>query len=456
MLGLAALAGAGVAIVAFLPLGGEAPSAPSVPATPPTPPVPGAVTTGPFALGINEAVSVPTRGGELQTMSLAEDLAADAALARDVGATLVRGHTGAFPRLSMSSLAERPDRLEGEGDLWVRTVQGAGLEAVLMVSPWPANRTANYTEHYVPSDMAAYEAYVRRVVERYDGDGVDDMPGLQSPVRYWEVDNEPDLKLNLPPKDPVREFTPGTFCLPEEYAQVLIASYRAIHAAYPDARVLGGGMNRPHAETGEAYLRDLFAIPGALDAIDILSLHTYDTHADGRRLASGIRAGRAAAPGKPIWVTETSVSLTQAPRDPVDTEVQGRMVAVLVGEAAVAGAERLFWHTLSDPPESGIPGGPNRVGGSSTNSLFRMVVEGGPREDKPAATVYRNLAAVLRAHDLAGAAADGQGAARMKDGTVLVWEGSRPAPNGGQDLRTGAAIPPGGTANAPAVVWGAG
>ena len=29
------------------------------------------------------------------------------------------------------------------------------------------------------------------MVERYDGDGVDDMPGLEIPVKHWEIDNEP-------------------------------------------------------------------------------------------------------------------------------------------------------------------------------------------------------------------------------------------------------------------------
>ena len=35
--------------------------------------------------------------------------------------------------------------------------------------------------------------FVRALVERYDGDGKEDMPGLKKPVRFWQVGNEPDL-----------------------------------------------------------------------------------------------------------------------------------------------------------------------------------------------------------------------------------------------------------------------
>lgn len=36
-----------------------------------------------------------------------------------------------------------------------------------------------------PSDWAAYQKFVEAVVERYDGDGINDMPGLVIPVKYW-------------------------------------------------------------------------------------------------------------------------------------------------------------------------------------------------------------------------------------------------------------------------------
>lgn len=442
-LGLGAAAAVTLSVVALAPPP-EAPPAAPPEAPPEAPPAPAASR---YALGINEAIAVPVTirdRGRIPPERLEAMLLDDARLARDVGATWVRGHTGNFPRLGWSSVRDRPELLAGEGDAWVRALQSQGLEGLGMISPWPGNQTANATERYVPDDLAAYEAHVRRVVERYDGDGVDDMPGLTRPVRYWEVDNEPDLKFTNVPRDPVRPMKPETFCFPEEYAQVLIATSRAIKAANPEAVVLNGGPYRPHAPSSRAYLEQVFAVPGARAAVDVVSVHTYHDALDGERLAAGIATLRELVPGKPVWVTETSVGLSET----IDEEAQARAVVALAGVSAVAGAERLFWHTLADPPPA-PPNANRKPGAFSTNSLFRTET-GDVRVDKPAATVFRHLAAVLAADDLTGATADGRGAARLRSGAVLLWDGERAAPRGGVDLRTGAAIPEGATARSPA------
>ena len=41
-----------------------------------------------------------------------------------------------------------------------------------------------------PQYRGLYQDWVRAVVERYDNDGRDDMPGLRFPVRYYEIGNE--------------------------------------------------------------------------------------------------------------------------------------------------------------------------------------------------------------------------------------------------------------------------
>jgi hypothetical protein len=38
--------------------------------------------------------------------------------------------------------------------------------------------------------VAAFKAFVRALAERYDGDGVDDAPGLGTPVRHFQVENQ--------------------------------------------------------------------------------------------------------------------------------------------------------------------------------------------------------------------------------------------------------------------------
>ena len=445
----------GPASVVFLAACGCAPRA-----TPPvTPAAPAAVAAAPaaplraapaldasgaltrFALGINEGLAVPARQrADLGRDALAARLAQDAQDVRGLGASLVRGHTFNFPPVSCSALARNPAALD-DMDAWVVGL-GADLEGVGMVSPWPGNQSATFTDQYVPADLAAFRTCVTRLVERYDGDGVEDMPGLVRPIRFWEVDNEPDLKNSNVSRTATRDYDPRRFCTPAEYAAVLVEASAAIRSANPSATVLALGLFRPHADQGQAYAREVLATPGALAAFDILSLHTYHDD-DGERLAAGVRAVAALAPGKRIWVTETSV--TNAGGE----EEQARRVAALVARAAEAGAEALFWHTLADPPPRA--GGKPAGGGGhfSTNSLLQGQ-ERGPAVDKPAAAVFRRLAEQLGGDDLRGAVPDGTGGTRLRSGALLLWRGSRPAEHGAIDLRTGALVAPGATATAPA------
>lgn len=454
----------GVGVVAALGLvslgrAGEAPPVgPVTPPSPATPPSPSAPTNaGPlvgadglptrFALGINEAVAVPQkllREGHFTPASLAEHLDRDALRTAGLGARLTRGNSGAFPRTSWWAHTNEQGAAE-DTDLWVRTVLAHGLEPLLMVSPWPGNRSANVTPTYVPTDMDAYTAWVSALVERYDGDGVDDMPGLAGPVRYWEIDNEPDLKFTVPPRDATRDVPPGSFCRPEEAATVLLATSQAIRGAFPGATVLNGGLYRPFAASGQAYLRDLVAVPGVLEAFDVLSLHTYASDEHGEAYARGIREARLLTRGKPVFVTETSVA-SEGEERWMSAAWQARMVASAAGRGAVEGARAVFWHTLADPPVVG------RRSGFERHSLLVGARDGGATE-KPAAAVYRHLARRLAEDDLTGATQDGEGAARLRSGATLLYEGVRAAPAGGVDLRDGTPIPIGTPATAPAWLW---
>ena len=71
----------------------------------------------------------------------------------------------------------------------------------------------------------AYLRFVKAAVERYDGDGVDDMPGLKVPIRYWQFENEPD----------------GASEDWEGYAHLHEITYDAIKEACPEAKVALGG-----------------------------------------------------------------------------------------------------------------------------------------------------------------------------------------------------------------------
>lgn len=443
---------------------GPAPSPPAAPtpgpaAPPPRPALPpdrpGKPASAAAALGVNEGVAIPqawVRQGQVAPEAEAPLLQADTAALVGLGARLVRANTATYPWLSWSA-AQADPQTERRADAWVQAMQAAGLEPLVMLGPWPGNQTAAYTDAYVPQDLPAYQAWVAGVVERYDGDGLDDMPGLRGPVRYWEVDNEPDLHNSVAPRDGGGKVPPEDFQTPAQYATVLIATAQAIRGADPAAVVLSAGLYRSQRPQGRQWLEQLLAQPGAVEAFDVLSLHLYFHEDSLEPVAQALATWRATTPDKPLWVTETGVpSVDRAPH--IGPDWQGRMVAGVYGALLAGGADRILWHTLADPPQRT---GPRDRSPFASHSLLRSDGAGGPPQDKPAGAVYRRLAACLEGVDidtLAEVPADGGRLLSTGTGWLAFWGSPTAPPDAGPvtDLRTGAVHPPGATIDAPACV----
>jgi hypothetical protein len=73
-----------------------------------------------------------------------------------------------------------------------------------------------------PEHMGGFAAWVATVVERYDGDGLRDMPGLRRPVRVFEIG---------------AGFSSGGTDPPDAYLAMLERAHRAAHGASPDVIV---------------------------------------------------------------------------------------------------------------------------------------------------------------------------------------------------------------------------
>jgi len=84
-----------------------------------------------------------------------------------------------------------------------------------------------------PYDMDAYRRFVSALVERYDGDGIDDMPGLKYPIKYWQAGQVPAVQEGY------FTFFNGSS---EDYLEVMKATYQAVKEADPEAKVLQPGM----------------------------------------------------------------------------------------------------------------------------------------------------------------------------------------------------------------------
>jgi hypothetical protein len=148
---------------------------------------------------------------------------------------------------------------------------------------------------YMPVSAEKYRAFVKAVVERYDGDGVEDMPLLTNPVKYWQVGNEPLASI-------------------KGFAELQKVTYAAIKEACSDCMVLIGGV--PGMPPSRLYIenfdKDYKPILDALagHSIDIMDFHWYG-NATGdylgvREVYNHIRSILDAdgfAP-VPVWITE--------------------------------------------------------------------------------------------------------------------------------------------------------
>ncbi len=154
-------------------------------------------------------------------------------------------------------------------------------------------------DRYRPRDIEEWKLFVRTVVERYDGDGVDDAPGSPR-LTHWEVWNEPNIALFWPPHPDA-----------QEYVDLLAVTHAEIMAADPTAKVVLGGLSgNGVAPDGSGFLQDVYDAGGAA-YFDVMSIHLY-THpatASLEGINDALLAAREVMTANgdedvPIWLTE--------------------------------------------------------------------------------------------------------------------------------------------------------
>ncbi|MBU1680773.1 MAG: glycoside hydrolase family 44 protein, partial [Bacteroidetes bacterium] len=105
-------------------------------------------------------------------------------------------------------------------DNYVTQTQQAGIELMTLILSQRTQKTPTVSEY------PYYNNFVKAVVERYDGDGINDAPG--SPiVKYWQVDNEPN--------------SPNWNDTPENYAKLVKNTYESVKASCDSCIVVLGG-----------------------------------------------------------------------------------------------------------------------------------------------------------------------------------------------------------------------
>lgn len=206
-----------------------------------------------------------------------------------------------------------------------------------------------------PCDMKAYASFLEKVVERYDGDGIDDMPGLKTPIKYWEIMNEPEMQGGgIGGAGEELKFFVGT---PQEYLEILKTSYETIKKADSEAKVAHAGMAGMQ-KNFQDFWDPVFA-GGAGNYFDIANIHTISTD-EGREDLYVISfkkfLEKYGIKDKPIWITE--VQFGQLMEKPKDLQAFERLMAKSSVFALAHGADKLFYienWTMWDNPDAFKP-----------------------------------------------------------------------------------------------------
>jgi len=182
-----------------------------------------------------------------------------------------------------------------------------------------------------PCNYEDYQKFIGKLVERYDGDGVDDMPGLIIPVKYWEVLNEPEMKSDE------MTFYRGT---QDEYVQIFTKTKESIKNECSDCLVLHGG-----AAGVQSFMLDYWGeIFDAKINFDIANIH-YIKGSDLSTLNvkdfKNLLIQKSIS--KPIWVTEAEYQSNSEISSSVD-------------DALNAGASKIFF-TQFKVGQFGLPAG---------------------------------------------------------------------------------------------------
>ena len=170
-----------------------------------------------------------------------------------------------------------------------------------------------------PCSMEKYLSFLSLVIDRYDGDGTNDMPGLTAPILHWEIMNEPEFKMFFSGKE-------------DEFVEIFIESSKLIKAKQKDSVIIMAGAAGMHPDSKKFWSS---ALPKIKNYIDIANIH-HITGPDGRcdkemwvdEFAKLLKNKNI---NKPIWVTEAMTGKCNAIETYVNAFLSGAEIIVDVG-----------------------------------------------------------------------------------------------------------------------------
>lgn len=267
-------------------------------------------------------------------------------------------------------------------DAVVSSLQRAGLRPVLVIygnPDWAANTACGPVDK-VP--LSRYQAFLRALVERYDGDGSGDVPGSPR-IGHWELGNEPDFDPAVGGAGADHGSCFGGAGA-QDFGDLLRAGAKAIHLADPSAKVLFGGLAHDRFYNGPpgyspagpfdhdfvsavfSHLSAAYGTEADFPFVDWVALHIYNDYRNnwdgpqpyGQELAAKLqrfreaqllRAGRFDLRQVPIAVTE--VGLASGPADAFtyrDEAWQAAYPGQVLLRASAEGVPMVLWFVAKD------------------------------------------------------------------------------------------------------------
>ena len=170
-----------------------------------------------------------------------------------------------------------------------------------------------------PCSMDDYKKFLLALVDRYDGDGSNDMPGLTKPIIYWEIMNEPEFKMFFRGKK-------------EEFVEIFNFSSKTIKEKQKDAVIIMAGAAGMFPENKKFWKS---ALPKIKENFDIANIHHISTP-EGKcdkefwvdEFSSLLKSLKI---NKPIWVTEAMIGKCKVIPTYVKAFANGAEIIIDVG-----------------------------------------------------------------------------------------------------------------------------
>lgn len=190
-----------------------------------------------------------------------------------------------------------------------------------------------------PHDWDAYKKWVQAIIQRYNGDGIDDMPGLKYPVLHYEVLNEPDLSWKSQEQGMQKESSLTFYKQePTDYAKLLINSYKYIKEIDENAQVLIAGAAGGDDQFLDFY-RQVFEIENAKKSFDISNIHCISNDEyENFNVAPYKKMLEEFGLNLPIWVTEAEALIHSN-----NTDANASQTYSSTKQALQQGAKKIFY-----------------------------------------------------------------------------------------------------------------